>query len=237
MEKIAIIITNSLTLIGRKIDALITEVRNQKPPVINVPEPKFEVKFPEMPEIKIPDFPAFPEYPAFPEIPTPHVEVTVPEIDFSKMPAPVVNVPPANITVEPAKVEFPDKMKIEGMEALLEAVNRPEERESIFEEVNSKSPLSVRIVDNKGRAINDFGGSSGGPSVVGIRVGTTQVDSENPLPVTTDGFAIPSFDTQIIDESLAPGLTTITYKKNGSTVATKTITVVGTLTTIAVTLA
>jgi len=49
-------------------------------------------------------------------------------------------------------------------------------------------------------------------------------------------FGIPSFDTQVIDESASPATTTITYKKNGTTVATKTIAVSGTTTTISVTL-
>lgn len=49
-------------------------------------------------------------------------------------------------------------------------------------------------------------------------------------------MAIPEHDTMVIDESAAPATTTITYKLNSATVATKTITVDGTSTTIAVTL-
>ncbi len=48
------------------------------------------------------------------------------------------------------------------------------------------------------------------------------------------GFAIPAHDTQVIDESAAPATTVITYKLSGVTVATKTITISGTLTTITV---
>jgi hypothetical protein len=43
------------------------------------------------------------------------------------------------------------------------------------------------------------------------------------------------FDTQIIDTSAAPATTTITYKRDGITVATKTIVVDGTTTTVTVT--
>ena len=49
------------------------------------------------------------------------------------------------------------------------------------------------------------------------------------------GFQIPAYDTQVIDESLAPTTTTITYKLSGVTVATKTIGVSETTTTISVT--
>lgn len=49
------------------------------------------------------------------------------------------------------------------------------------------------------------------------------------------GFEIPAYDTQEIDESGAPAVTVITYKKGGVAVATKTITVSGTTTTISVT--
>lgn len=237
MEKIATLIINGLTIISKKIDALATELRNQKAPTINVPQPKVEVQFPQFPEIKMPEFPAFPQYPPFPEIPAPIVNIPEQKAPVVNVPAPIVNVGSPNVTVEPAKVEFPEIMKVHGMEELLESLKRPEERESIFEEISSKTPLSVRVVDNKGRPINDFGGAGGGPSTVAIRVGTTAVSEDNPMPVTVDGFAIPVFDTQIIDESAAPALTTITYKKAGTTVATKTITVSGTLTTIAVTIA
>jgi hypothetical protein len=48
------------------------------------------------------------------------------------------------------------------------------------------------------------------------------------------GFAIPAHDKQVIDESGAPALTTITYSLSGITVATKTIVVSGTTTTITV---
>jgi len=47
-------------------------------------------------------------------------------------------------------------------------------------------------------------------------------------------FAIPPHDKQVIDESGAPALTTITYSLSGITVATKTIVVSGTTTTITV---
>jgi hypothetical protein len=46
------------------------------------------------------------------------------------------------------------------------------------------------------------------------------------------GFCIPRHDQEIIDEALAPATTVITYKLAGVTVATKTITVSGTTTTI-----
>ena len=48
------------------------------------------------------------------------------------------------------------------------------------------------------------------------------------------GMYIPAYNSMVIDESAAPDVT-ITYKLDGSTVATKTIVVVGTTTTITVT--
>jgi len=47
------------------------------------------------------------------------------------------------------------------------------------------------------------------------------------------GFDIPQYDTQVIDDTDANNVI-ITYKKNGATVATKTISVSGHLTTITV---
>ena len=125
-------------------------------------------------------------------------------------------------------------MKVEGMDKLLESVNR-ETPAPVFD-FNSKNPLAVMVVDSRGKQISDFKSDLTAPSMVAIRVGTSAVGSTNPLPVTTDGFAIPMFDTQEIDESAAPGTTTITYKLDSVVVATKVITVAGTLTTITVTL-
>jgi len=48
-----------------------------------------------------------------------------------------------------------------------------------------------------------------------------------------ESFEIPPHDTQIIDET-DPNNVIITYKKSGATVATKTINVVGLITTISV---
>lgn len=48
------------------------------------------------------------------------------------------------------------------------------------------------------------------------------------------GFQIPIYDTQVIDESASPATTIITYKLANITVATKTITVSGSTTTISV---
>ena len=120
------------------------------------------------------------------------------------------------------------------MDKLKESVTRETPTGNIFDQVSHKNPLPMIILDAKGKQIIDFGSDLTAPSMVSIKVGNTAVGSTNPLPVTTDGFSIPKFDTQEIDESAAPGTTTITYKLASVTVAVKTITVSGTLTTISV---
>ena len=241
-------ITNGLNNLGRKIDTLINEViRSNKTPVVNVSPPQVNVDIGNtvsreisnaikegLEKVEMPKFEKFPEFPVFPEFKEPKVTVNVPAIDISKLklPTPIVNVSPANITVEPTPVTFPDKINIVGMDKLLESVNR--ETPAPTFDFNSKNPLAVMVVDRKGKHIEDFVSELTAPSMVAIRVGTSAVGSTNPLPVTTDGFSIPKFDTQEIDESLAPASTTITYKLASVTVAVKTITVSGTLTTISV---
>lgn len=255
ITKIAQIINNGLSLLGRKLDTLTNEViRSNKAPIVNVKTPDVnvdmkdfivpkikvsEVVMPDMPEIVMPEFPPFPKYPDFPEIKIPKIEVPPAKVtvNFPEIPTPIVNVPPANITVTPTPVEFPKEMKVEGMDKLIESMTQKEEieKQNIFEEVNSKSPLAVMIVDKKGKQISEFGGEFSAPSMVSLRVGTTAVGQDNPMPVTVDGFAIPMFDQEVIDETLAPTTTVITYKRSGVTVATKTITVAGAITTITVT--
>jgi len=216
MDKFTAIITNGLTLLAKKIDSLVQEVKNQKPPIIKMDAPIIKV---DLKDIKIPEFPKMPEYPAFPQIPTPVVNVEAPVVNVPapvvNVEAPIVNVPPANITVEPTPVTFPEIMKVEGMKDLIDGINRePEPYPILLEGISNKNHIPVQVVDAKGRPLgaNDFGGGSGGPSTVAIRVGTQAVGSDNLLPVTTDGFSIPVFDTQVIDESAAPATTTITYK-------------------------
>ena len=102
-------------------------------------------------------------------------------------------------------------------------------------EVSKFCSRKCQLVDRKGKHIEDFASELTSPAMVSIKVGTTAVSETNLFPVTTDGFAIPVFDQQIIDESLAPATTVIQYKKAGVLVATKTISVVGTLTTITIT--
>jgi hypothetical protein len=237
---------------SRKLDNLILELRRTKPPVVKIPNTNVSIDIGDnvskgvsdaikesIGNLKMPEFGGFPEYPAFPEIPVPQVTVNVPEIKLPiikvpKQETPIVNVPPAQITVEPTKVDFTKEMKVEGMDELLKSVNRETERGNVFDEVSSKNPLPIMVVDSKGKQISNFGGDFTAPSTVAIRVGMEAVSETNLLPVTTDGFAIPVFDTQEIDESLAPATTIITYKKDGTTVAIKTVTVLGTLTTISV---
>jgi len=233
LTKIAQLINGGFNLLTREIKMLSLELRNKKAPIINsqisisedvskgisqaVERSLDKLKIP-IPQINIPEQ-------KIPKIPAPIVNVE----------APIVNVPPANITVEPTKVEFPKEIKVEGMDKLLESVNR--ETPAPAFDFSSKNPLAVMVVDRKGKHIEDFASELTAPSMVSIKVGNTAVGSDNPLPVTTDGFSIPKFDTQTIDESAAPATTTITYKLANVTVATKVITVVGTLTTITVTLA
>jgi len=244
LTKIAQIINNGMNNLGRKIDSLVIELRNRKTPNSNisvdigdnVAKGVGDAIKESITGLEMPKFEGFPEYPPFPEIPIPQVTVNVPEIKLPtiNVPETVVNVPPANITVEPTPVTFPDKMKVEGMDKLIEGVNREVEDKSIFDEVNSKKPLPIIVMGKNGKQITDFGGEFTAPSTVAIRVGTTAIGEDNPMPVTVDGFAIPMFDTQIIDEALSPATTVITYKRAGVTVATKIITVVGTTTTISV---
>jgi hypothetical protein len=248
-RQIATIINNGMNTLGRKIDSLTMELRqsgNRKSPMssktdfnLNLPDNVGEsiskaIKdgFSKM-EIPEPKF-TFPESKA-PVVNVPAPIVNIPALKFPKIPAPVVNIPETQITVTPTPVTFPSEMRVLDMDRLIAGVNREVEKNSIFEEVSSKRPLPMIILDSNGKQINDFGGNLTAPSIVGIRVGTTAINEDNPMPVTVDGFAIPIFDTQVIDESLAPATTVITYKRNGVTVATKTITVAGTTTTITVT--
>lgn len=181
------IITNSFSILGKKIDTLSSEVKRQKAPIVNVESPDVNVNVPDavMIEFKVPELPEYPAFPeikipeiklptiVIPEIKVPDIKVTVPEIKL-----PVFNVPQANVTVTPTPVTFPSEMKVIGMDKLIAEVSREEEEKSIFEEINSKSPLSVQIMDNNGKPITDFKSDMTAPSVVGLK--NTSSQSINP---------------------------------------------------------
>jgi hypothetical protein len=245
LTKILQILNNGLNNLSRKFDNLAIELRNRKQPNSNINVDigdnvvkgvsnalaeglkKLEIPTPNI---------------ILPEQKAPIVNVPAPIVNFEaqKIPAPIINVkapivniPPANIIVESAPVIFPDTMKVEGMDELLKSVSRETDERNIFDEVSSKKPLPIIVMGKNGKQITEFGGDFTAPSMVAIRVGTTAIGEDNPMPVTVDGFAIPMFDTQVVNET-DPNNVTITYRRNGTTVAVKTIITSGAITTISV---
>jgi hypothetical protein len=187
LEKLAVIINNANKATNRKLDELSDGFRNQKPPVINVSPPQINVADVIVPPINMPEIvmPPFPPYPAFPEIkiPAPIVNIPKQEAPIVNVPAPIVNVPPANITVEP-KIDFPKEIEIKGMKELLKNTGKEQEKLNLFENISSKSPLPIMVIDKTGKQVSDFGGELTAPSMVSLKVGTTPVSSANPLPVS-----------------------------------------------------
>lgn len=104
----------------------------------------------EIPEIEIPDI-------KFPEIPTPQVTVNVPEIKIPKADAPIINVQPPvvnvepNITVTPTPVTFPSEMSVTGLSAWFQKVIdllSKDKKETVY---SAKNPLPVAFIDRQGR--------------------------------------------------------------------------------------
>lgn len=215
MEKLATLIINSFTLLAKKLDNLIMEVKKQKVEV--------SLKDVKMPHINMPDI-------VFPKQEVPVVNVPAPIVHVQ---APVVNVPETQITVTPAPVTFPEKMVIVDMDKLLEALSREVEQKGLLDGISNTNPIPMMIVDKKGKQITQFASDITIPTNFELRIGANKVSTTHPLPVTTDGFAIPVFDTEVINEA-DPNNVIITYKKSGVTVATKTIVISGTTTTITV---
>lgn len=146
---------------------------------------------------------------------------------------------------KPEKVVLPDPINYEAvLEEISELLNDIKEKDnnsgevisrldslimalqmkqSIPDELIEKNRVKVVLRDDQ---VSKLGGVvTGGVNSSGI------IDAINGL----NDFSIPKYDTQVIDEA-DPDNVTITYKKNGSDVAVKTISVVGTTTTISVTL-
>jgi hypothetical protein len=83
----------------------------------------------------------------------------------------------------------------------------------------------------KGKRVFPYG-------IDGADVSMIKVDTEgNIYTVDNSGMLIPKHDKQVINEASAPATTIITYSLNSVDVATKTITVSGTTTTIEMTYA
>lgn len=149
---------------------LAKEVKEQKPPVVNVPAPKVEVTVPDvivpeikMPEIKAPDI-KIPEITIPPiTVPKPEVTVNIPPIKFPKPEKPVVNVEPK------VEVKIPKEFELQGFKAaiksLLEAINASQRGEMPYDRDN---PLPVILTDKNGEFYKavmsavSYGGGGGG---------------------------------------------------------------------------
>lgn len=227
IEKLGLLLNGALQALGKKLDLLSSDLKSQKPPVINVQPPEVRIDNVNIPEIKLPDYPQFP---AFPDIPAPIVNVPEAKPPIVNVPAPIVNVPPANITVEPAKVEFPKEMEVKGMKELVANSYKEDLPKNIFDEVSSKRPLPIIVMGRNGKQITEFGGSGdgGAPAVVGLKnTGTTQIN-----PATEDtlakipGLSIPIHD-QIVLSYTGDNLTGVVYKLATVTKATLTLSYTG----------
>lgn len=152
-----------------------------------------------------------------PEIRVPDIyipEIKLPVFNIPEIKIPTIKVPKPEVTVNVPEIKFP---KFDAP-----IVNIPD---AVFlKGIDRTSPLPVIMVDGEGKLfqpVSSGGGSSQGKVVEELRKQT--------------GFGIPPYDTQVIDESASPTVV-ITYKRSGATVATKTISVSGSTTTIGVTI-
>lgn len=227
LTKLAQIISNGLVILGNKIDSLIVTIKNQKAPT----QRDIQV---QIPPIRLPEFPAIPpiEIPPAPPIDTTGIERAIKEglgknkypiVNVPKQEAPIVNIPAPIVNVEPAKVEFPKEMEVKGIKEIKEGIEAIVNREekNPFDGISHKKPLPMIILDSAGKQVNNFGGDMTAPSVVGIKMGTTQVSSADPLSVT-DGMNIPAWDYVSLSYT-GSNLTGVIFKTGGSggtTVAT-----------------
>ena len=187
LEKLGLVINNGLTVLGKKLDTLLAK---DNKPIVNVAPPEVTVTVPDVivPEIKIPEFPAypnFPEYPPFPEIKIPQPIVNIEKSDppIVNIPAPIVNVPAPVVNIPP--VEFPKEMVVKGMDRLIENTGKEIEQPKIFEEVSSKQPLPIMVIGANGKQVIDFGGDMTAPSIVGIKNAATPSVQINPATQET----------------------------------------------------
>ena len=119
--------------------------------------------------------------------------------------------------------------------------------EDRWEHTEPEKPLAVRMSDGVDFIDNTL--IHGAVSITNATIEQTTGDAHNDLNIAVAGkgyngkvYPLTSFvpviyDSQVIDESLAPATTVITYKLGVTTKATKTITVSGTTTTITVVIA
>lgn len=151
-------------------------------------------------------------------------DVVVPEINIPNIYVPEIKAP--SVTVSPI-VDIDLNAVLEALEPLRFLSNSP------------KKPLSVRMSDGKEfleqltQAVSR--GNEQLATVVSTSYGLTkdeykaaQVEQQT---VLRNGMSLPYHNSQVINEA-DPNNVVITYKLNGTTVATKTIAISGTTTTI-----
>lgn len=147
------------------------------------------------------------------------------------LPAPIVNVPAQEAPIVNIPQSLPPIVDLD-LSALLSAL-----KPLGLLSRDPNKPITVRMSDGRSfidaiaSVLKDNGERLA--TVVSTSYGLTKSEYKQAVDETKKGMVIPYHNEQVIDTSIA-GTTTITYKLNSATVATKTIVVDGTTTTITV---
>lgn len=171
LDKLVALLNGNILLLTRKFEDVIINLKNlsmsfnslskdlkdQAPKVtVNVPDNSetirqaiksgFDSVEVKVPDITIPDI-ATEIIKGFNGITINVPEIKAPRIVFPEQKAPIVNVPAPLVTVN-----TPDKMKVEGMESLMEVLKGV--GSNIFGKINRKNSIPVIVIDEKGDPIN-----------------------------------------------------------------------------------
>lgn len=125
IDKLAEIIVNSNTILGKKIDGLTTAVKAQKNQTIVAPPVVPEVK---IPPIRVPKADVEVKMPDLPKIPTPKVTVKAPKIKV-KTKAPIVDLSGVARAIKGIKLEQKD-IDLSEVEGLLKEIKDKEVKDS-----------------------------------------------------------------------------------------------------------
>jgi hypothetical protein len=140
------------------------------------------------------------------------------------------------VMMKPEEVEDESMKEVEKLlKDIKKVISKPVEPvddKSIFDEVSSKKPLAMMLVDDKGKQITKFGGGQGstGFSLVGLKNNATPNAQISPATedtlATIPGLAIPLHDELVLSYT-GSNLTEVVYKLSSTTVATLTLAYTG----------
>lgn len=217
LEKLITLLNGNILLLARKFEDVVSGIKNlatgfsdlsanlknQKPPQINVSVPEIKI-----PEVKLPDISkaiSSSIEKGFMEMKAPEVKIADISQDIKKgfagitLKVPEQKAPTVNIPAPVVNVNTPKVIEVEGMATLLEKLEKAISNDgltSLFKKITQKKPVPIVVVDKNGELVDWIKlFKSSQPQFVGGGVHGLSNSGASSATSPIDGYKVADLDT------------------------------------------